>query len=145
MNRVFLENDAPRAAQLARDTHRALLRSLRSLRLRNCDLSLLLTTDRKIARLNRSFRKINKPTDVLSFPSGERARAGSRCYLGDIAISVPTAKKQARKAKHPAKRECAMLAVHGLLHLLGHDHAEAGEARRMFSLQTRILFGVNRA
>jgi probable rRNA maturation factor len=139
LNRVWVSDDTGYSAKLAADVKQVLLRGMRLLKLRETGVSLLLTTDGEIARLNRTFRKMNRPTDVLSFPQEASARKGERVILGDIAISVPTAKRQAMKNRHPARTEFAMLAVHGLLHLLGHDHAEKDEADRMFSLQGRIL------
>ncbi len=82
-------------------------------------VSLLLTTDGKIRQLNRQFRGIDKPTDVLSFPALE-ALAGK--VAGDLAISVPTALRQAREQRHTLAIEIKVLILHGLLHLAGYDH-----------------------
>ncbi|MGH9870613.1 MAG: rRNA maturation RNase YbeY [Candidatus Polarisedimenticolia bacterium] len=72
--------------------------------------------DEAMRRLNRRFRRKDRTTDVLSFPDGEEGR------LGDIAISVPTTRRQARRRGHPASRETRLLLLHGFLHLLGYDH-----------------------
>jgi len=77
--------------------------------------------ERAIQTLNRKFLKKNKPTDVLSFPLGEKAPDG-KYYLGDIVISVPVAFRQAREKGHSLDREMRLLAIHGFLHLLGYDH-----------------------
>lgn len=71
--------------------------------------------------LNRKFRKKDRPTDVLSFPLGEKGPDG-RFYLGDIVIAVPVAFRQARAKGHGLERELKLLVLHGFLHLLGFDH-----------------------
>lgn len=115
------------------------------------ELSLLLTDDEKIQALNREFRGLDKPTDVLSFPLweaqppvGQGARSDASpdapLLLGDIVISLETAAAQAAEYGHSMERETMFLLVHGLLHLLGYDH-ELGEQeeKRMFSLQEQIM------
>ncbi len=82
-------------------------------------------------RLNREFRKIDRPTDVLSFPADVPG------LLGDVAIDVPYAARQARRRGHALDREVQLLLVHGVLHLLGHDHeTDGGE---MFRRQRRLV------
>lgn len=76
-------------------------------------------SDRELRRANRAFRGKDRPTDVLSFP-GDGAEAGG--HLGDILISVPTARRQAAGAGHPVERELKILLLHGMLHCLGYDH-----------------------
>jgi probable rRNA maturation factor len=105
---------------------------LRALDLPDAEVSVLLTDDREIRVLNRDYRGMDKPTDVLSFAmrEGEGARfAGD--LLGDLVISVQTCARQARAAKRPLLDEATMLLAHGLLHLLGWDHAAAAEDKRM--------------
>ena len=77
------------------------------------------TSDRELRRLNRTFRAKDRPTDVLSFP-GERS--GEGWHLGDVAISVPTARRQALEAGHETGEELRVLLLHGVLHCLGYDH-----------------------
>jgi probable rRNA maturation factor len=144
LNRVFVEDRTGKSGTLADAVKKTLLRCMRRLRIRNADLSLLLTSDREIAALNRQYRKKDRPTDVLSFPQESPRPPRGRLLLGDIAISVPTARRQARQAAHPLRNECDLLAVHGLLHLLGHDHAEPAETAVMAQLQNRLLPGVRR-
>ncbi len=81
------------------------------------------------------------PTDVLSFPAGEPMPGsdGLLEYLGDIAISVPTAERQAAAKGHTAEAELQLLAVHGVLHLLGYDHWEPDDKTRMWQAQAAIL------
>lgn len=80
------------------------------------DLSIAIVSDRRMRALNRQFRGKDKVTDVLSFP------AESRGFLGDIVIAAGVSKRQAREAGHSAVTELRVLALHGLLHLLGYDH-----------------------
>jgi len=77
-------------------------------------------TDPEIRRLNRQFRRVDRATDVLSFPSGPRPPATD--HLGEIVIAKGVARRQAREAGHPESTEWRVLALHGLLHLLGYDH-----------------------
>ena len=78
---------------------------------------------------------------MLSFPAGE-PMPGMEAYLGDIAIAIPVAVEQARSAGHGLLDELALLTVHGVLHLLGHDHAEPAEQQEMWRLQDAILAGL---
>jgi rRNA maturation RNase YbeY len=93
-------------------------------------LAVRLTTDAELHALNRDFRGVGQPTDVLAFPGDGPAHAG------DIAISVERALAQAPGSPH---QELRLLAVHGLLHCLGHDHAEAAEAATMTALTRQLL------
>ena len=81
------------------------------------EVSVVLAGDRLLQRLNRDFRGKDRPTDVLSFPG-----AGGDEGLGDVVISVPTAARNARRLGHSVPRELDILALHGFLHVLGHDH-----------------------
>jgi probable rRNA maturation factor len=103
------------------------------------DLSIVLTDDAHIRALNRDFLGHDSPTDVLSFPAGETDPETGVPYLGDVVISVPRASAQARDAGHELEAEVQLLVVHGVLHLLGHDHRKAGEKDRMWAVQAEIL------
>lgn len=85
------------------------------------EVTLAFVGERAIRTLNRKWMKKDKPTDVLSFPLGEKAADG-RFYLGDIVIAVPVAARQARAKGHGLERELRLLAIHGFLHLVGYDH-----------------------
>ena len=104
-------------------------------------LTLLLTDNETSQQLNRDYRGQDKPTDVLSFPSGagwpEIEALG--VYLGDIAVAVPVAENQAQISGHALNAELQLLAVHGTLHLLGHDHLEADDKADMWAAQTAVL------
>ncbi len=101
--------------------------------------------DAEIRALNRRYRGKNKVTDVLSFATGDRRdfilpSAALRVRpLGDIAISLPQVRRQARAVGRPARDEFALMVVHGTLHLLGYDHETVRDEREMFGLQHDIL------
>jgi probable rRNA maturation factor len=108
------------------------------------EITIVLTDDAHIQELNRDYLGIDAPTDVLSFPASEidgseiDPDTGSP-YLGDILISMPYAAKSAAQAGHPLEAEVQLLVVHGVLHLLGHDHARVREKARMWKAQAEIL------
>jgi probable rRNA maturation factor len=101
------------------------------------EVSVLLTGDDRIRALNRQFRGLDKPTDVLSFPAAPFAMAGA---AGDLAISLDTAERQAAAYGHTLETEVKVLMLHGLLHLAGFDHeTDAGEmARREIALRKQL-------
>ena len=101
-------------------------------------IAVQLMTDAHIRRLNRTFRRKDQPTDVLSFPASDPP--GPAAFAGDLAVSVETAARQARALGHPLSVELQILALHGLLHLAGFDHeADSGAmARREASLRRRF-------
>jgi probable rRNA maturation factor len=102
-------------------------------------LTLVLTGDEAIQELNRQYLGFDSPTDVLSFPAGEVDPETQEFYLGDVILSYPRAQAQAAAAGHPLEAELQLLTVHGVLHLLGYDHAERQEKDLMWSEQDRIL------
>ena len=103
------------------------------------DITVVLTDDESLRELNREYLGIDAPTDVLSFPASETDPETGAAYLGDILISIPQADAQAKSANHPLESEVQLLVVHGVLHLLGYDHAEAKEKSKMWKVQTKIL------
>jgi probable rRNA maturation factor len=108
------------------------------------ELTLVITGDDQIRELNRQYRGVDTPTDVLSFGDDEvQASAGEAFYLGDVVISYPRAEAQAQAAGHAAADELVLLVIHGVLHLLGHDHAERGEKHRMWAAQDDVLREMN--
>ncbi|MHB0876032.1 MAG: rRNA maturation RNase YbeY [Anaerolineae bacterium] len=101
-------------------------------------LTIVLTDDAELARLNEQFRGVEGPTDVLSFESDDgypEEIEEMQGYLGDVVISVERAAAQAAAGGHSLAEELALLAAHGALHLLGYDHAEEEERREMWMLQ----------
>jgi probable rRNA maturation factor len=103
------------------------------------DLSIVLTDDAQLHQLNRDYLGVDAPTDVLSFPASEIDPETGVSYLGDVLVSIPRAEAQAQSAGHPLEAEVQLLVVHGVLHLLGHDHAEPEDKARMWSAQTQVL------
>ena len=97
-------------------------------------LTILLTNNGKLKALNRDFRGKDKPTNVLSFPS-----LGDSPSLGDIALALEIIKSEARAQKKNLAEHAAHLAMHGTLHLLGHDHEKSSEARKMETLEIALL------
>ena len=105
----------------------------------NADATIVLSDDAHLHELNRQFLSIDAPTDVLSFPSGETDPDSDAPYLGDVIISYPRALDQAAAGGHSVEAELQLLVVHGVLHLLGHDHAAAEEKAAMWSAQAEVL------
>jgi len=111
------------------------------------ELSVLLVDAEYMAELNHRWMDGDGPTDVLAFPMDEssvdhgpgEATGGEPALLGDIVLCPEVAAKQAAAAGHTPADELALLTVHGVLHLLGYDHAEPDEEREMFGLQGRLL------
>jgi probable rRNA maturation factor len=103
------------------------------------DITIILTDDAQIHELNKQYRGIDAPTDVLSFPSGDTDPDSNRLYLGDVVISYPRAQAQAEAGGHPVEAELQLLVVHGVLHLSGYDHIEEQGKSRMRAAQAEIL------
>lgn len=105
------------------------------------DLSVVIEEDARLHELNNTFLGIDAPTDVLSFPAEEDEPdpETGQVYLGDVIISYPRALEQSAAAGHSVQDELRLLVVHGVLHLLGHDHAEPDEKAAMWSAQSEIL------
>lgn len=127
--RVFMPNILERAANAALHQQSA----------PDVDLSLVLTGDSQIRALDRDYLKKDAPTDVLSFPSSETDPETGRRYLGDIIISVPQAEAQSVASGHSLEAELSLLVIHGVLHLLGHDHAGVRDKARMWAAQSEVL------
>ncbi|MFD1203875.1 MULTISPECIES: rRNA maturation RNase YbeY [Sporosarcina] len=118
------------------------------------ELSVTFMTDEEIRKVNAEYRGKDTPTDVISFALEEMAEGevaiiledDMPTVLGDILISVETAKRQAKEYGHDEQREIGFLALHGFLHLLGYDHMTEEEEKEMFGRQKEILtsFGLER-
>lgn len=106
-------------------------------------LSILLTDDAEMRKLNAGWRAKDKPTNVLSFPA-ENAVDPARppAYLGDVALGLATCKREAREQKKTLADHVAHLIVHGVLHLIGYDHMDDEQAEAMEPLETEILAGL---
>ncbi|MBQ2894588.1 MAG: rRNA maturation RNase YbeY [Clostridia bacterium] len=116
------------------------------------EMSLSIVSPEQIQELNKSFREVDKVTDVLSFPTCDNPTRGAITVvcedvnpetdlvnIGDIVICLERAKEQAKEYGHSLKRELAFLSLHGLLHLLGYDHVEEEDEKQMIALQKEIL------
>jgi probable rRNA maturation factor len=106
---------------------------------RETEVTVVITDDDQVKELNRQFREMDTTTDVLSFPSDEIDLDTGMPYLGDIVISFPQALLQANQAGHPVEAELQLLTVHGMLHLLGFDHANEEEKSEMWDMQAKVL------
>ncbi|MFM7363224.1 MAG: rRNA maturation RNase YbeY [Cuspidothrix sp.] len=116
------------------------------------EISLRLTNDTEIQALNSQYRQQDQPTDVLAFasleadlPRDEEMLASMPLYLGDVVVSIDTAKRQAQQQEHSLSTELAWLTAHGLLHLLGWDHPDAESLMEMLTQQVVLLkeIGIN--
>lgn len=119
-----------------------------------CEINIVLSDDISIRRINREFRNIDRPTDVLSFPlvnmekgemlstEGDYDLDEGLLLLGDLVISIETAQSQALQYGHSLERELAFLTSHGVFHLLGYDHMEKDEETVMMSKQEAVLTGL---
>jgi len=121
---------------LLRQTARA---TLDQQRVKNrVELTIVITGNAQLRALNRTFRDVDAPTDVLSFATTDHLQPDT-LYLGDVVISYPKAKEQAKAGGHPVETEVQLLVVHGVLHLLGHDHYTEAEKNEMWKAQAATL------
>ena len=134
---VRAASDHPRGAAAARRLRARAGAFLEALGRVEAELSVLLTTDRRIRALNRRWRDIDRATDVLSFPLSEPP--GSGPLLGDVVISLDTALRRARRDGRRVQEELERYLAHGLLHLLGFDHERPAEARRMARAEADLI------
>lgn len=104
-----------------------------------CELSVLLTDDEGIHVLNRDFRQVDRPTDVLSFPMGGEDPATGRYLLGDMVLNVDRAAAQGAEYGHGAAHEISYLTVHSVLHLLGYDHVDEGEMKKAMRAREKAV------
>lgn len=103
------------------------------------ELTIVITDDEQLRKLNLEYRDIDASTDVLSFTADFLDPENEVPYLGDIIISFPRARQQAEAGGHATLAELQLLTVHGILHLLGHDHANPAEKNEMWAAQEAIL------
>lgn len=138
MNRVIVQDSNGKKSLLLKRIEKILLRSLTGMNQKNTEVVLTFITDSEMKKLNYKYRKKNKTTDVLSFSQDDYFNQ-KRKVLGDILISKPKAKKQAKAAGHRLIDEYRLLAIHGLLHLLGYDHERIKDEVIMFALQKKLI------
>lgn len=114
------------------------LHAMRLLDLNDTVVTIKICDDEEMRELNKHYRGIDHTTDVLSFSMNYEDPGLDQMVLGDIIISLPTAIQQAGENDHAIEDEMTFLAIHGLLHLMGHDHASQDEEQVMFALQNSI-------
>lgn len=107
-----------------------------------CELSVLLTDDEGIHVINREFREVDRPTDVLSFPMDEIDPQSGRRVLGDMVLNVDRAAAQGAEFGHGAEHEISYLTVHSVLHLLGYDHVDEGEMKRAMRAREKAVMKI---
>lgn len=119
----------------------------------DCILSVLLTDDEGIRRINREFRELDRPTDVLSFPMNdliagqfdpaecERDPESGEILLGDMVLSIPRCEEQGEEFGHGYNREVQYLTVHSVLHLLGYDHVDEGPMKKQMRAREKLIMG----
>ena len=114
---------------------------VKKLNLKNVVFSVIIIDNENIHKINKEYRKIDRPTDVISFAlEDDKVIVNSDVrMLGDIYISYDMVIKQAAEYNHSTKREICFLAIHGLLHLLGYDHMNQEDEIKMFGLQKELL------
>jgi probable rRNA maturation factor len=143
---ILITIDAPYEEYLApADLERTARAALDAEKVPPAELGILITDDATIRDLNRRYADEDKPTDVLSFSLREGEEFVSpddTVRLGEVIISLDTAKRQAEDASRPLEAEVAHLLVHGILHLLGYDHAEPDEERAMQARERELLSSV---
>lgn len=108
----------------------------------NGGVAVLFTDDAEMQQLNKQWRNLDMPTDVLSFPSGGPEIPGEPRHLGDIALGYETAFRDAEAMNRPFEAHISHLLIHGFLHLLGYDHIEPEDAAVMEPLEIKILAGL---
>ena len=139
---VLLRNDHPDINIDCHDIENMIVKIMGHLDCPNQEVSILLTGDKDIRRLNQEFRSIDQPTDVLSFPQNadEDPSIPEEIILGDIAVSLDIAKAQAKEHGLDFKEEIILLLIHGILHLLGYDHEISEKEEEKMRNKTRELF-----
>jgi probable rRNA maturation factor len=129
----------PRARAIARETIAAAAAESGGIAREGGMVSLCLADDAALRALNARWLGIDKPTNVLSFPSSSGGRLGDATMLGDIALAYETLAREAENLGVPVADHYRHLLAHGFLHLIGYDHETDAEAERMEALETRIL------
>ena len=146
---VYIERTAVNSPANIRKTKKAIRKALQSqigqvlekLGETQCELSLLLTDDAEIRQLNKTYRDLDHATDVLSFPQDEDVvNESGDTLLGDVVISVETAARQAEEHHLSFNEELILLAIHGILHLLGYDHERSPQDARIMKDKTQVIF-----
>lgn len=118
--------------------------AIKELKIKDCYFNIIFVNNDYIKELNKNYRNIDKETDVITFALEDDKTIVSKVrVLGDIYISIDKAISQADEYQHSLKREISFLTIHGILHLLGYDHMDKKDEKKMFDLQDKILDKAN--
>ena len=145
MNKIEIFNETEKKILELVDVRKVIDIAIKNQKLDNLEFNIIIVDNDYIHELNKNYRNIDRPTDVITFAL-EDYEDGIKLehrMLGDIYISIDKAISQAEEYGHDLRREICFLAVHGFLHLLGYDHMEKEEEEIMFSLQEEILNEAN--
>ena len=145
MNKIEIFNETEKDIPELVDVRKVIDIAIKNQKLDNLEFNIIIVDNDYIHELNKNYRNIDRPTDVITFAL-EDYEDGIKLdhrMLGDIYISIDKAISQAEEYGHDLRREICFLAVHGFLHLLGYDHMEKEEEEIMFSLQEEILNEAN--
>ena len=118
---------------------------VKKLKLKKCEFNIILVDNKRIHKINREYRSIDRETDVISFAMEDNMDVKYTDFrlLGDIYISIDRCYSRAMEYGHSMLREICFLATHGILHLLGYDHMNPEDEKEMFKLQEELLDGYN--
>lgn len=143
MNKIEIFNKYSEEVKETQEIRNLIDYAIKYKKLDNLEFNVIFVDNEYIHKLNKEYRGIDRPTDVITFAleDGEEVDLNAWRILGDIYISIDKAKEQAIEYGHPFLRELAFLTVHGFLHLLGYDHMNKEDEKIMFSEQEEILNG----
>lgn len=143
MNKIEIFNKYSEEVKETQEIRNLIDYAIKYKKLNNLEFNVIFVDNEYIHKLNKDYRGIDRPTDVITFAleDGEEVDLNAWRILGDIYISIDKAKEQAIEYGHPFLRELAFLTVHGFLHLLGYDHMNKEDEKIMFSEQEEILNG----
>ena len=140
-SKIYVTNQQKRVSVDSGKARRAAQKILALLGYDGYELSIVITDDHKITRLNRQYFRRNRPTNVISFPmTADGLPPLPNRILGDVVISAETARRQAGKAGGKAEEEALFLLIHGILHLMGYDHEGTKEERKKMEAKEKELF-----
>jgi len=141
MNKLEIFNETNEDIKEISDIKRVIDIAIKHQKLDNLEFNIIIVDNTYIHELNKNYRGIDRPTDVISFALEDNKDFVNIDHrvLGDIYISIDKAREQAIEYGHDLRREICFLAVHGFLHLLGYDHMKEEDEKVMFSLQEEIL------
>jgi probable rRNA maturation factor len=139
---IYYRNDVRRSGVNGRALVGTAKRLLKAVGETDSSLSISIVNDEEIRRINRDFRGKDAATDVLSFALDENGSSSPERLLGDVVISLETARRQAAQYEAPIQRELYRLLIHGLLHVIGHDHERLPQRRVMNAEERRLAAAI---